>query len=213
MKNKKTMSKTPTYPVIAIAALLFFAGCATSREVAPINNAPTVQHASSSRSLSSNKEEPPQKSAGNKAAKSSAHKENCARLGVTPDSSDNARLYSESAAWLGARYQYGGNSKSGIDCSGFVYAVYKAVYGHELTRQSARMLTDNCTRINKSQLREGDLVFFRTDGKQSTTPNHVGIYLKENKFIHASTSKGVVVSDLTSAYYVSKWITGGRVVR
>ena len=89
--------------------------------------------------------------------------------------------------------------------------VYKAVFGKTLTRQSAGMLTDNCTKITKSQLREGDLVFFRTDGKKSSTPNHVGIYLKENKFIHASTSKGVVVSDLLQSYYVTNWITGGRV--
>ncbi len=175
-----------------------------------VNNAPKVQYASSSRDIRHDNHQAaqPSKKSG---VSNSAHKANCDKLGVTPASSDNKRLYSESVSWLGARYQYGGNSKSGIDCSGFVYAVYKAVYGRELTRQSALMLNNDCTRIKKSQLKEGDLVFFRTDGKQSSTPNHVGIYLKENKFIHASTSKGVVVSDLTSSYYVSKWIAGGRV--
>jgi cell wall-associated NlpC family hydrolase len=148
---------------------------------------------------------------GSSASLGSAHKSNCSKLGVNASSTDNARLYSECASWLGASYKYGGTTKSGVDCSGLVYMVYKAVFGKTLTRQSAGMLTDNCTRITKSQLREGDLVFFRTDGKKSSTPNHVGIYLKENKFIHASTSKGVVVSDLLQSYYVTNWITGGRV--
>lgn len=142
---------------------------------------------------------------------SSAHTANCKKLGVSAQSSDNTKLYSECASWLGTKYKYGGTSKSGVDCSGLTYMIYKSVYGKTLTRQSAGMLSDNCTKIKKSQLREGDLVFFRTDGKRSSTPNHVGIYLKENKFIHSSTSKGVIVSDLTQEYYVTNWIAAGRV--
>ena len=133
------------------------------------------------------------------------------KLGISVTTADNVTLYSEAANWIGTPYKYGGLSKSGVDCSGFTYLLYKAVYNKTLTRQSAGMLTDNCTRINKSQLKEGDLVFFRTDGKKTTTPNHVGVYLKNNKFVHASTSKGVVVSDLTSEYYTQNWISGGRV--
>lgn len=133
------------------------------------------------------------------------------KLGMTVTSSDNYNLYKEVAAWLGTPYKYGAMSKSGVDCSGFVYSVYQAVYRRTLQRSSASMLTDNCVRINKNQLKEGDLVFFRTDGKRTTTPNHVGIYLKNNKFAHSSTSKGVVVSDLTSDYYARTLISGGRV--
>lgn len=139
------------------------------------------------------------------------HATNCKKLGVQPSSSDNVKLYSECASWIGAPYKYGGTSRSGVDCSGLTYLIYKAVYGKTLTRQSGDMLTNNCKKISKSDLREGDLVFFRTDGKRSSTPNHVGIYLKNNKFIHSSTSKGVVVSDLTQEYYVTNWIAGGRV--
>ena len=188
------------YLVIITAAALLLASCTVSRKSTRRSGASRVHQSSSSRNTG-----------GSSASLGSAHKSNCSKLGVNASSTDNARLYSECASWLGASYKYGGTTKSGVDCSGFVYMVYKAVVGKTLTRQSAGMLTDNCTKITKNQLREGDLVFFRTDGKKSSTPNHVGIYLKENKFIHASTSKGVVVSDLLQSYYVTNWITGGRV--
>ena len=188
------------YLVIITAAALLLASCTVSRKSTRSGGRSRVHQSSSSRNTG-----------GSSASLGSAHKSNCSRLGVNASSTDNARLYSECASWLGASYKYGGTTKSGVDCSGFVYMGYKAVFGKTLTRQSAGMLTDNCTKITKSQLREGDLVFFRTDGKKSSTPNHVGIYLKENKFIHASTSKGVVVSDLLQSYYVTNWITGGRV--
>lgn len=139
------------------------------------------------------------------------HTTNCKKLGVSSANGDNKKLYSECVSWIGVKYKYGGTSKSGVDCSGLTYMIYKNVYGKTLTRQSAGMLSDNCTKIKKSQLREGDLVFFRTDGKRSSTPNHVGIYLKQNKFIHSSTSKGVIVSDLTQDYYITNWIAAGRV--
>ena len=188
------------YLVIITTAALLLGSCTVTKNTTRKGSTPRTRYASASRGTG-----------GSGASLGSAHKNNCSKLEVNASSSDNAKLYSECASWLGAKYQYGGTTKSGVDCSGFVYMVYKAVYGKTLTRQSAGMLTDNCTKITKSQLREGDLVFFRTDGKKSSTPNHVGIYLKENKFIHASTSKGVVVSDLLQSYYVTNWITGGRV--
>ena len=133
------------------------------------------------------------------------------KLGIQVTSSDNQKLYSEAASWIGTPYKYGGTSRAGVDCSGFTYLMYQSVYSKKISRQSAEILDKNCKKINKKDLREGDLVFFRTDGKRSSTPNHVGIYLKNNKFIHSSTSKGVVVSDLTSQYYIDNWIAAGRV--
>ncbi len=133
------------------------------------------------------------------------------KLGITVTKKDNYKLYSEAASWLGTPYKYGGTSRKGVDCSGFTYLMYKNVYDKTLSRQSAQILTNNCKRITQSDLREGDLVFFRTDGKKSKTPNHVGIYLKDKQFVHASSSKGVVISSLDNDYYKRNWIAGGRV--
>lgn len=131
-------------------------------------------------------------------------------LRLTP--ADNIALYDACSGWLGVKYRNGGNSKKGVDCSGLTSILYKQVYGVSLERSSANILRKNCVKVNRNNLREGDLVFFRTSGSgKSKTPTHVGIYLKNGKFIHASTSKGVIVSSLSEAYYVRTWLTGGRV--
>ena len=116
---------------------------------------------------------------------------------LTPD--DNIFLYNEGAKWLGVPHRMGGLTKKGVDCSGFVAIVFREVYGKQLARSSADML------------KEGDLVFFRTGKGRKKVPNHVGIYLKNGKFIHTSTSSGVIVSSLSEPYYVRSWLTGGRV--
>jgi lipoprotein Spr len=89
--------------------------------------------------------------------------------------------------------------------------VYREVYGRRLAGSSANMLKYNCRQVRRSGLREGDLVFFRTDGGSRKIPNHVGVYLKNDRFVHASTSRGVTVSSLSEPYYLRTWITGGRV--
>ncbi|MCQ2204079.1 MAG: C40 family peptidase [Bacteroidales bacterium] len=191
-----------------VALLCTAPACRSSRSTAQL---PSTKKTSSKGSTSNSSSKDNKSKEASQDTYSTAHNANCKKLGLTPSSGDNTKLYAECASWMGVPYKYGGTSKSGTDCSGFTYSVYKAVYGKTLTRQSAGMLSDNCTRIKKEQLREGDLVFFRTDGKRTSTPNHVGIYLKNNKFIHASTSKGVVVSDLNQDYYVKNWIAAGRV--
>ena len=105
----------------------------------------------------------------------------------------------------------GGLTKKGVDCSGFVAIVFREVYGKQLARSSADMLKHNCKKVSRANLKEGDLVFFRTGKGRKKVPNHVGIYLKNGKFIHTSTSNGVIVSSLSEPYYVRTWLTGGRV--
>jgi len=132
-----------------------------------------------------------------------------ANLNVKLGKHDNKRLYKELKQWLGTPYQYGGHTcGEGSDCSGMVMEVYKTVYGIALERNTARMLEQNCKRIKDDDLREGDLVFFSTGGGNVS---HVGIYLKENKFVHASSSRGVVVDDLTQPYYSTHYHTAARV--
>ena len=131
------------------------------------------------------------------------------KVRLTPD--DNIYLYNEGAKWLGVPHRTGGLTKRGVDCSGFVSIIYREIYGKELARSAADMLKYNCKKIGRSKLREGDLVFFRTTKGKKNMPTHVVIYLKNGRFIHVSSSKGVIVSSLSEPYYERTWLTGGRV--
>lgn len=128
-------------------------------------------------------------------------------LGLKCTDDDNAALYEAVNNWLGVPYRYGGNDRSGIDCSAFVGRIYHDVYGIDLHRTANDMLRD-VSLISRSQLREGDILFFtNSKGKVS----HVGIYLKEGLFAHASTSNGVSVSRVDDAYWTKHFYKGGRV--
>lgn len=133
------------------------------------------------------------------------------RLGIKIDKSDkkDMSLYTEAVGWLGVPYKYAGNTKSGCDCSGMVVQIYKTVYGKTLERNSAKIMEHNCRELDRKNLVAGDLVFFATGGDGRI--NHVGIYLKDEKFIHASSSRGVIVSALTESYYQRTYICSGRV--
>lgn len=126
-----------------------------------------------------------------------------------PEDVSHSKLYCEAIKWLGTPYAYGGHSRSGTDCSGFVSEVFKATYGVQLHRSSAEIFDKDCEEISRDDLREGDLVFF-TSGRRI---NHVGIYLYDDKFIHSSSSKGVVISDLKQNYYVKHFYKAGRVAQ
>ena len=133
-----------------------------------------------------------------------------ARLDIKLGRHDNKKLYKELKKWLGTPYEYAGHTcGEGTDCSGMVMEVYLEIYGIKLHRNSAKMLEENCRPIDLDDLREGDLVFFITssDGHVS----HVGIYLKDNKFVHASSSRGVAVDDLRQNYYATHFHTAARV--
>jgi lipoprotein Spr len=109
--------------------------------------------------------------------------------------------------WYGVRYRVGGTSKSGVDCSGFTVAVYAAAYGMTLPRVS-RDQYHLSRKISTTELKEGDLVFFNTNGRGVS---HVGVYLGNNKFIHSSVSRGVMVSDLFETYYLRRFVGAGRI--
>lgn len=108
--------------------------------------------------------------------------------------------------WYGIRYRLGGNDKSGIDCSAFVQSFFTSMYGLPISRTCREQYSDT-RRIKKTQLQEGDLVFFKTRGR---SVSHVGIYLRNNKFIHASTSSGVMISDLSDEYFEKRYAGAGR---
>lgn len=105
-------------------------------------------------------------------------------------------------------YRFGGNGVRGIDCSGFVQKVFRE-FAIELPR-SAREQYRLGVAVDRNNLKQGDLVFFRTYAKY---PSHVGIYLGNNKMVHASTrSRKVVISDITQSYYTKRYIGAKRLV-
>lgn len=108
--------------------------------------------------------------------------------------------------WYGVKYRLGGSTKSGVDCSAFTMSVYASVFGMAIPRVSREQYRLS-RKISTTELKEGDLVFFNTRGRGVS---HVGIYLGNNKFIHASVSSGVVVSDLFDTYYLRRFIGAGR---
>lgn len=111
--------------------------------------------------------------------------------------------------WYGTRYRMGGTTKKGIDCSAFVQAVYMTSYATTVPR-TAREQYKASRIISATELKEGDLVFFNVNGARGGI-SHVGIYLRNNKFVHASASQGVTVSDLFDPYYLKKYIGAGRI--
>lgn len=120
----------------------------------------------------------------------------------------NLDMFSLIDDWYGTRYQLGGSTKSGIDCSALVQLFYSTLYGVMLPR-TAREQYKAARTISRTELQEGDLVFFNTRGGVS----HVGIYLQNNKFIHAASSQGVTISDLFDDYWMKRLIGVGRIDR
>ncbi len=131
-------------------------------------------------------------------------------LGVSATDISNSALYNFIDKWLGTNYRIGGCDIQGIDCSGFAQKLYSEVYGIDLSR-TARDQFSNCKRIkNAANAVEGDLVFFHIRSKRIS---HVGIYLANKYFVHASTSNGVIISNLNEEYW-SKYYAGcGRIPR
>ena|ERR1035437_2766608 len=124
-----------------------------------------------------------------------------------PDSACTPYLYHQVYDWVGTRYKYAGKTKKGIDCSGFVSEMYRNTYCINLGGGS-RDIWPTVTPIEKDNLQEGDILFFKIKKGQIS---HVGIYLGNNKFAHASVAYGVIISDLDEEYYKKYFFKGGRV--
>lgn len=102
--------------------------------------------------------------------------------------------------WQGARYELGGLSKSGVDCSGFVYLTYLKRFNLELPRTTLDQIRAG-KKVDISELQAGDLIFFKT----KPSVRHVGIYIDNDKFMHASSSKGVMISSLKNRYWKKRY--------
>jgi cell wall-associated NlpC family hydrolase len=127
-------------------------------------------------------------------------------LNTTPAGVNRDRVLLEVVSYLGVPYVYGGNTKEGIDCSGFTLQVYKNASGVPLPR-SSREQFEAGRPVHRTELQFGDLVFFNTTGR---VPSHVGIYIEDDVFAHASVTQGVTLSSLESTYYKNRFVGARR---
>ncbi len=116
-------------------------------------------------------------------------------------------LRNEFDIWKGTPYRLGGANEGGIDCSALTQKIYLNTFNIKLPRTTYRQAKQGYA-VQKNSLLAGDLVFFKT----SISERHVGIYIGENKFIHASSSKGVMISKLNNTYWRSKYWQSRRII-
>lgn len=121
--------------------------------------------------------------------------------GAEGDEEDiRAQLYEQLKEWHAVRYKLGGQSKKGIDCSGFVQLTYRDRFGVDLPRDTSQQARVGES-IDKTELQPGDLVFFHVNRRT----RHVGIYVEDGKFLHASSKKGVTLSRLDDRYWKPRY--------
>lgn len=128
-----------------------------------------------------------------------------ASTGGSPRTSTDNKMMNEIDSWMGTPYLYGGENRSGVDCSAFTQAVYSSIditIPRTASQQAAAAKT-----INPSILKFGDLIFFNTSGSGIS---HVGIYIGNGFFAHASSSRGVVRESLSKEYYSNRIVSVGR---
>ena len=116
------------------------------------------------------------------------------------------RLIKQYKRWKGTPYRYGGTSLSGVDCSAYVQNTFRSKLGYKIPRTTRTQIKKGHS-VKKSRLRIGDIVFFKT-GRSSL---HNGIYLGKSQFMHASSSKGVVISSLNNSYWQNTYLTSRRI--
>ncbi|MGF0094954.1 C40 family peptidase [Peptoniphilus sp. SGI.035] len=128
---------------------------------------------------------------------------------AAPNASIAGKVISSAESKLGSTYVYGDTGKEGYDCSGLVYSIYNDELGISIPRSSASQSTFG-KQVSKSDLQEGDLIFFNTTGNGVS---HVGIYVGNGKFIHASSGQGkVMTSSLSEDYYQDRYVNATRII-
>ena len=128
-------------------------------------------------------------------------------MGVALSATSNMKLFHFVYDWIGTPYHFGGNSRRGIDCSAFTKELYSEVFNLDI-RRSSRDIFSMVSPVSKDELKEGDLVFFKIHSRRIS---HIGVYLGNNRFAHAS-SRGVAISSLDDAYYSRYFYKGGRLL-
>ena len=119
------------------------------------------------------------------------------------------KMFMEIIKYLNTPYKFGGNSKDGIDCSAFTQKVYSECVSISLLRTARDQYNEGTPVNDVDNLKFGDLIFF--DTRRNVKPGHVGIYLGDNLFAHASSKQGVTVSSLSNQYYFQRFMGGRRI--
>jgi len=127
--------------------------------------------------------------------------------GASADAKIEKRLREEYRRWQGTRHRLGGTGSRGIDCSGFVQAIYKDIFNIDLPRTTKAQVKQGRS-ISFKELRAGDLVFFQPP----TYPRHVGIFISDSEFVHASKNKGVTLSKIDKTYWGKYYWTARRLL-
>ena len=128
------------------------------------------------------------------------------KLGLNSKEIKSSKLYSFIDDWYGTPYKYGGCQKGGVDCSCFTNLLYEKVYDKKIARSASDMFKE-CDKISIEEAKTGDLVFFKIGGNNIS---HVGVFIKNNLFVHASNSSGVVINSLKEAYYKKYFFCAGK---
>jgi murein DD-endopeptidase / murein LD-carboxypeptidase len=128
------------------------------------------------------------------------------KLNVDAGAITNTLLYQNIESWYGTRYVFGGTTHRGVDCSSLMQHLYKGTYKLEIPRTAITQYRAT-QRITQDELKEGDLIFFHTT---RSGISHVGFYLGNRYFVHASSSRGVVISNLDESYYTKAYRGAGR---
>ena len=138
----------------------------------------------------------------------------CAGPSITPSRPSRlqdpkqAQLYDHAQTFSGTPYRLGGDDRSGMDCSGLVVRLYRDVYNLYLPHSTAELYQTGLA-VSLRSLEVGDLIFFREE--RGAAPSHVGVYLGNAAFIHASSTNGVIVSKLTETYYQKRFAGARRI--
>jgi len=173
--------------IVVLVGIIFFASCSSSKRV--------VTTKSPSKKSNTHTTKKPIPSRGDKSVSSSSGDEVVVLASVTN------KIISKALSYKGTKYKYGGTSKNGMDCSGLMFMSFKSA-GVALPRTSTTQ-SKTGVRISKSKVMKGDLVFFKTGGKRSI--NHVGLVVsidnRDVKFVHSSSSRGVMISSLREGYW------------
>ena len=130
-------------------------------------------------------------------------------IDVMPNQISNVMLYRFIDEWYGVKYRMGGTTKKGVDCSAFVQHLYQYVFGYDILRTACLQFKES-RKIAKDDLKEGDLVFFKVG---TSRISHVGVYLRNNFFVHSASSKGVSIANLSNSYWSRYFAGGGRIVK